>query len=161
MSKSYSSLGSATLAVPKLFFVFAGIVVFSFAYYTLTIERTNKMVKEIERIETRTRDAFPCMQYALVAIYNGWFPCFNGSGQDSIFLYTDEVWKYGKTCNGEKGRYPGGFPVKGLRFRAEFSGTEKECLIQEKLRIYNYPNLPECKKRNFIMLRPAGNIIDR
>jgi len=63
MSKSHSSLGSATLAVPKLFFVFAGIVVFSFAYYALTIERTKKKVKEIERIESKPRDCFPCVQY--------------------------------------------------------------------------------------------------
>jgi len=161
MSKSHSSLGSATLAVPKFFFVFAGIVVFSFAYYALTIERTKKMVGEIERIETRTRDAFPCMQYALVAEIDGWFPCYNNPRRLKIYLYKGEVWKYGKTCFGEDGRYKGGLPVDGLRFIIEFVGTEQECLIQEKLKIYNYPNLPEWKKRDFILIRPAGNKIDR
>jgi len=161
MSKSHSSLGSATLAVPKFFFVFAGIVIFSFAYYALNIERTKKMVKEIERIESKTRDDFPCVQYALVADIEGWYPCYNCLDRSTIYLHKEEVWKYGKTCLGEEGRYKGKLPVAGLRFMVQFTGTEKECLIQEKLKIYNYPNLPECKKRDFILLRPAGNLIDR
>ena len=52
-------------------------------------------------------------------------------------------------------------PVIGLRYRADFFGTEQECLVEEKRKIYNYPNLPECKKRDFVILRPAGNKIDR
>jgi len=43
----------------------------------------------------------------------------------------------------------------------QIQGTEKECLIAEKEKIYNYPNLPECLKRNFVLIRPAGNKIDR
>ena len=78
-----------------------------------------------------------------------------------IFLYKDEVWKYGKTCNGESGRYTSGLPFQNLRYLSEFTGNEQECLLEEKRKIYAYPSLPECQKRNFILLRPAGNKIDK
>ncbi len=75
---------------------------------------------------------------ALVAIESGWFPCFKCGGRDSIYLYENEVWKYGKTCNGQEGRYSGGFPTSFLEYVPEFFGTEQACLIEEKRKIYNY-----------------------
>jgi len=130
-------------------------------FIKLSIERAAKKAREIERIESHSFQYQNCVQYALVAIKDGWFPCYNCGTADSIYLYEDEVWKYGKTCFGEKGRYPNGLPVGNLDFIPQFSGTEKECLIMEKEKIYNYPNLPECLKRNIVLIRPAGNKIDK
>ena len=132
-----------------------------FSFYKLSLDRVQKRDLEITRILDKTLDDKLCEQYALVAIESGWFPCFKCGGKDSIYLYEDEVWKYGKTCNGEYGRYSSGLPVPNLIYNLEFTGTEVECLVMEKRKIYNYPNLPECKKRNFIMLRSAGNKIDK
>ncbi len=130
-------------------------------FFTLPIERARKKALEIDWITTRTYPDNYCEQYALVAFREGWFPCFNCGYTDSIYLYKGEVWKYGKTCLGEYGRYPNGFGVPNLQYIREYVGTEKNCLIMEKEKIYNYPNLPECLKRTVFLIRPAGNKIDR
>ncbi len=132
-----------------------------FSFIKLSIERATKKAKEIERIESHTFKHENCVQYALVAVTDGWFPCYNCGVAESIYLKEGEVWKYGKTCNGEQGRYPNGLPHKNLMFKIQFTGNESECLIMEKEKIYNYPNLPEAKKRNIFLIRPAGNKIDR
>lgn len=139
-------------------------IITTFAFFfliKLSIERAQKKTIEIERIESHSYTKTNCVQYALVATKNAWFPCFRCGGRDSIFLYEDEVWRYGKTCNGEFGRYKSGLPAANLIYIVEYEGTEEECLIEEKEKIYNYPNLPECRKRNFVLLRPPGNKIDR
>jgi len=46
-------------------------------------------------------------------------------------------------------------------FVPQYEGTEQECLIEEKRKIYDYPNLPECRKRSIVLMRPPGNKIDR
>jgi len=130
-------------------------------FIRLSIERAAKKAREIERIESHSFKYNNCEQYALIAAKDGWFPCYNCGTSDSIYLYEKEVWKYGKTCFGEKGRYPNGLPYKNLQYKVELEGTEKECLIMEKEKIYNYPNLPECQKRSIILIRPAGNKIDK
>jgi len=130
-------------------------------FIKLSIERAAKKAREIERIESQSFQYQNCEQYALVASENGWFPCYNCGTTDSIYLYKGEVWKYGKTCFGEQRRYPNGLPYPNLRYILQFSGSEKECLIAEKEKIYNYPNLPESLKRNNVLIRPAGNKIDR
>jgi len=130
-------------------------------FIRLSIERAAKKAREIERIESHSFQYQNCEQYALIADESGWFPCYNCGTIDSIYLYKNEVWKYGKTCFGEKGRYPNGLPVENLRYEMQSQGTEKECLIIEKEKIYNYPNLPECLKRSIFLHRPPGNKIDR
>ncbi len=130
-------------------------------FFKLSIERAAKKAQEIERIESHSFQYQNCEQYALVATEDGWFPCYNCGTADSIYLYEGEVWKYGKTCFGEKGRYSTGLPFPKLIYEIEFEGNEKECLLMEKEKIYNYPNLPECLKRKIVLLRPAGNKIDR
>jgi len=132
-----------------------------FFFFKLSIERAAKKALEIDRIMTKTYPNEFCEQYALIARKNGWFPCYNCGTSDSVYLYKGEVWKYGKTCFGEQGRYPNGLPTENLEYINEFSGDEKECLLMEKEKIYNYPNLPECLKRNIVLIRPAGNKIDR
>jgi len=141
--------------------IFAILTTFVVFFFKLSIERAAKKAREIERIESHSFQYQNCEQYALVAAKDGWFPCYNCGTADSIYLYKGEVWKYGKTCFGEQGRYQEGLPFKNLRFIQEFVGTEKECLVMEKEKIYNYPNLPECLKRNSVLIRPAGNKIDR
>ena len=132
-----------------------------FSFIKLSIERATKKAKEIERIESHSFKYNNCEQYALVALKDGWFPYYNCDTSDSIYLYKGEVWKYGKTCLGESERYKSGLPTENLRFVQQFKGSEKECLIMEKEKIYNYPNLPECIKRNIFLHRPPGNKIDR
>ena len=122
---------------------------------------SRKKAREIERIESHSFQYQNCVQYALVAAENGWFPCFNCGTSDSIYLYQGEVWKYGKTCFSQEQRYPNGLPHYKLEYFIQFRGNEKECLVMEKEKIYNYPNLPECLNRNFVLIRPAGNKIDR
>jgi len=130
-------------------------------FFKLSIERAEKKAREIERIESHSFQYQNCVQYALVAAENGWFPCFNCGTSDSIYLYKGEVWKYGKTCFSQEQRYPNGLPHYKLEYFIQFRGNEKECLVMEKEKIYNYPNLPECLNRNFVLIRPAGNKIDR
>ena len=129
-------------------------------YYAIPKVRILKRDREISRIITKTDIKFNCIQYALIVRKEGLYPCYNCLTK-TIYMYVGEVWKYGKTCNGEKGRYSGGMPYKYLRFTLQFMGTENECLIIEKTKIYAYPTLPECRKRNIILLRPPGNKIDR
>ena len=132
-----------------------------FYFYKHTAERLEKKTREIEHIESHRYNKTNCEQYALVASKNGWYPCYKCETKKRIYLYKGEIWKYGKTCNGQDGRYSNGLPELELDYIIQFSGNESECLIEEKNKIYNYPNLPECRKRKFVLTRPAGNKIDR
>lgn len=129
--------------------------------FTISENRIKKRDAEMHRIADKSDNDKLCEQYALKALKDGWFPCLKCNGITKIFLNHGEVWKYGKTCNAEFGRYPAGLPYPGLYYFTEYFGTEKECLLEEKRKIYNYPNLPECQKRNVSLLRPPGNKIDR
>jgi len=130
--------------------------------FWLSPQRQSKMDIEIKGIKSKLRRTDKtCEQYALVALVSGWYPCYNCGTETLIYLNKDEVWKYGKTCNEEKGRYPNGLPIDGLIYIVQFTGTEEECLIEEKRKIYNYPNLPECILRKVKLMRPPGNKIDK
>jgi len=148
------------------FFYLVGlIIIVSYFSYQITKERGNKKEKEIENIKAKSykydNDTL-CEQYSLRALINGYFPCYQKSCNNGlIWLNKDEVWKYGKTCLGQKGRYPEGFSIENLYYQIEFKGTEKECLVTEKEKIYNYPFLPEAQIRNIKLLRPPGNKIDK
>lgn len=132
----------------------------------LPLERLKKFQAELAGILAHQATGRICEQYALVAASDGWFPCHNCGEEIRIFLKNGEVWKYGKTCMGQMGRYSGGLPHPNLRFRPEFKGTEIQCLVVEKIKIYNYLVHPENIARALAngtvpMLRPAGNLIDR
>ncbi len=131
-----------------------------FVFWTIPLERVLKRDREIARIRVKDYRFEACVQYALVATEDGWYPCYE-CATGMIFLKKGEVWKYGKTCIGEDKRYATGLPFKNLDFVSQFGGTEEECLIVEKQKIYNYPNLPECQNRGIFLLRPPGNKIDR
>ena len=132
----------------------------------LPYDRLQKLSAELTGILAKTCLGRPCMQYALVAASDGWFPCYNCGTETTVSLKKGEVWKYGKTCNGEHGRYSGGLPFDNLQFEVQFSGTEIQCLVMEKIKIYNYLVHPEniaraIENQTTPILRPAGNRIDR
>lgn len=120
----------------------------------LSTWRKEKLVKELENLDEAE-------QYALLATDNGYYPCLSckTSRVDStrIFLFRNEVWKYGTTTKGEKGRYRKTLASMNLKYQSQFVGTLADCLKQEKIKIYNYPLLPESLKRNFHLIRPPGN----
>jgi len=100
----------------------------------------------------------------------GKFPCHEcPSGE--IYLNQHEVWRYGFAgMGGQKGRYPNGvFYKEGkwllnqdhLYYQIELEGTRPECEIEEKVKIYHYPELPEAQKRDIDLIRPSGNKQDR
>ena len=101
-----------------------------------------------------------------------WYPVLKRNQKvatDSIWLEEGEVWRYGKTCITEIGRYPGKIyyqdakwklTLRNIVYDPEFIGSETECLVKEKEKIYNYPLLPECLKRKRKLIRPAGCIND-
>ena len=145
----------------KQIFLFASAVFVTILIFNIiTTERILKRDREISRIETKTNVKDNCIQYALIVRKEGFYPCYK-CPTNTIYMYVGEVWKYGKTCIGQTGRYPQGMPYKYMRFTPQFIGSENDCLIMEKRKIYAYPMLPECLKRNIKLLRPPGNKIDR
>jgi len=120
----------------------------------LTPKRESKLKRELDNLDEAE-------QYALLARDNGYYPCLSclASGVDSmkIFLFRGEVWKYGTTTKGEIGRYRNTLASQKLIYFRQFVGTLPACLKQEKVKIYQYPLLPESLKRNFHLIRPPGN----
>ena len=148
------------------------VVTVSYVTYTngkleLSPERIAKRDSAITRIYER-KDT-PCEQYVLKARYTGWFPILKHGEKialDNIWLNKSEVWKYGKTCINEEGRYPGAIYYIDIKWKltrdeliyeVEFRGSEIDCLVEEKRKIFNYPLLPECLIRIIKLIRPAGN----
>jgi hypothetical protein len=116
----------------------------------LSPERQGKLERELWELENAE-------QYVLRARYSGYFPCYSCGEQMDIFLFVGEVWRYGVTRKGEKGRYSTGLPNKKLLYLVEYEGPLQECLKQEKMKIYSYALLPENIKRKTPLIRPPGN----
>lgn len=119
--------------------------------------------KRAEKLEKLLKNAEEgAEQYALRAVHNGLYICYSCAGQDSIFLFAHEIWKYGIALNGEKGRYSDAFLRSNkLIYEPQFKGDIGECYRQEKIKIFTYPTLPENTKRGVNqLLRPPGNIYD-
>lgn len=121
----------------------------------LSPARQAKLDKELEEIDN-------AKQYALIATESQYYPCPScPNGTKVIFLNAGEVWRYGVTRIGESGRYPNkSFGASDLVFVTQFEGTYSECLKMEKIKIYNYPLLPEALQRNIKLIRPPGNAYD-
>jgi len=130
----------------------------------LPIARAEKCDKEIEGILKKALTLKFGVQYALVAVKDGFYPCYNGE-MTMIFLKKGEVWKYGKTCLTQEQRY-NDLKERNLVFIPQFVGIEEQCLIMEKQKIYNYYLLQENIERALktgtkLLIRPPGNKIDR
>ena len=121
-------------------------------------DKLEKLIGEIERVKAKTRKSPPCEQYTLIAIEEGIYPCFKNG---SVYLKAGEIWKIGKTCGGSKERYASGYPDKRLRYQPEFFGSEEQCLIVEKAKIYAYFESAENQKREIPLNLPPGNKIYR
>ncbi len=120
----------------------------------LAQERLVKMEREIKNINKAE-------QYVLIAREDGFFTCHSCLGTTTIFLLKGQVWRYGTTTKGEKGRYKSTLENLNLVFRRQFKGTLPECLLEEKKKIYFYALLPENVERVQPLIRPPGNKQDR
>lgn len=127
--------------------------------------------KQLEILKIQIEHELPvCEQYALIVVQAGNFPCHECESGE-IYLNFGDTWRYGVAgMGGQKGRYPGKvFYKEGkwkltkdhLRYKMQFKGTRPECLIEEKEKIYHYPDLPEAQKREIKLIRPPGNKQDR
>lgn len=120
----------------------------------LSAAREAQMQQRLQRLER-------CEQYVLQAKFSGFYPCHNCGADTLIFLRAGEVWKYGITIQGEKGRYPNTWiTALGLRYRVQYRGSIQDCLQQETLKIYQYALLPENTRRKLPLVRPPGNKLD-
>jgi hypothetical protein len=117
---------------------------------TLAPWRKAKLERELAKIEQAE-------QYVLKADVAGYFPCFNCYDKPHVYLNAGEIWKYGVTMNGEKGRYKSGLPTERLVYLVEYEGPLNKCLKLEKTKIYNYALLPENTRRERPLMRPPGN----
>lgn len=113
--------------------------------------------KRSEKLHRDTLNLESSEQYALRATTSKYYPCLSCPYRDSIFLYTNEVWKYGTTINGQNKRYGNSLYAQSLFYEVEFRGTIDECLKQERIKIIRYPLLPENIKRKNPIARPPGN----
>jgi hypothetical protein len=119
----------------------------------LSSSRDDQMQQRLKRLNQ-------CEQYVLQAKFNGFYPCYSCGVDTTIFLHAGEVWKYGITIQGEKGRYRNWLTSLGLRYRVQYRGSIQECLRQETLKIYQYALLPENTIRTPPLIRPPGNKAD-
>lgn len=99
--------------------------------------------KEKARLEQKMKEIEDSEQYALLAAKDGFYTCLH-SGRATCYLYKGEVFKYGVTTKGEFGRYNTSFMMKhNVIYVVQFKGNVAECLIQEQVKLFNYPYLPE------------------
>jgi len=135
----------------------------------ITLERNEKKLALIRKV---LRENFlpVCEQYALTALIAQNYPCFECE-KGKIFLKIGEVWRYGFAGEGgEQARYPTATYYKDdkwhltdtdLEYNAQFKGVRWRCLIEEIIKIFDYPDLSEAKAREIKLIRPPGNKQDR
>jgi hypothetical protein len=113
------------------------------------LQELDKKIDEFEQAE----------QYALVAKKDGYYVCYHCS-ITTCFLQQGMVWKYGVTRKGAIKRYPGEWLANmHLDYIVQFRGTNHECLIEEKRKIFLYPLHFDNQIRESMdrMARPPGN----
>ena len=99
--------------------------------------------KEKARLEQKMKEIDDAEQYALLAAKDGLYTCLH-SGRETCYLRKGEVFKYGVTTKTEFGRYNTSFMMKhNVIYVVQFKGNVAECLIQEQIKLFNYPYLPE------------------
>lgn len=111
------------------------------------------------RLDKDQRELEEAEQYVLVARSAGMYPCYRCPSQ-RFFLNAGEIWKYGVTRKGARGRYSERFLMaNNLNYRVQLVGDYAMCLMAEKGKLYNYPLLPENLSRpdSLRLLFPPGN----
>lgn len=99
--------------------------------------------REKAKLEQKMKEIDDAEQYALLAAKDGLYACLH-SCRATCFLHKGEVFKYGVTTKGEFGRYNTSFMMKhNVIYVVQFKGNVAECLIQEQVKLFNYPYLPE------------------
>ena len=112
-------------------------------------QQLQKKLNELEEAE----------QYALIATKSGMYPCLH-SGHTLYFLHVGEIWKYGVTTKGERGRYTGQYLLdNSVAYVIQYLGTVGECLKQEQIKLFSYPLLPEnlARPEKDRLIRPPFN----
>lgn len=102
-------------------------------------------------------------QYALIATTDGMYPCLHSS-RALYHLRIGEVWKYGVTAKGERGRYTAQFlQDNAVSYIIQLHATFSECLKEEQRKLFTYPLLPEnlARKEDGRLLRPPYNPVLR
>lgn len=115
--------------------------------------------KHQQQLQKKLNELEDAEQYALVAMAEGLYPCVH-SGRALYHLHPGEVWKYGVTARGERGRYTTHFlQGNGVEYVIQFKGNMTECLQEEQRKLFSYPLLPENLARAEIdrLLRPPYN----
>jgi len=118
--------------------------------------------KHQQQLKKKLNELEDAEQYALVAMKEGMYPCLH-SGRALYFLHIGEVWKYGVTVKGERGRYTSLFlQENSVQYIIQFKGTLTECLQAEQLQLFEYPILPENLVRLEVdrLIRPPYNPIE-
>jgi hypothetical protein len=118
----------------------------------LTAKHQNQLRKKLNELEEAE-------QYALVAMIDGWYPCLH-SGHALCYLHIGEVWKYGVTTKGERGRFTGQFILdNSVGYIIQYTGTVGECLKEEQVKLFSYPLLPEnlARLETDRLIRPPYN----
>lgn len=111
--------------------------------------------KDLERQVGELEEA---EQYALVALNDGFYECYHCAG-GNCYLQEGMIWKYGITRKGANRRYRGLWLNKmRLAYRVQFRGTNYECQIEEKRKIFLYPlHLDnQIRKPSDRLARPPG-----
>ena len=137
-----------------------------------------RLLQDIIAIEIADNLLPNCKQYVLIAKKAGMYPILQTTHHNRpeikgwIWLNVGEVWRYGTTIYNQKKRYPNDvyFVSKDgttvltdveLEYEIQVEGTMKAVLIEEKIKIYTYPLLPECiarvKSGEDFLSRSPGN----
>ncbi|TAD97989.1 MAG: hypothetical protein EAZ97_11565 [Bacteroidetes bacterium] len=154
------------LLILALFLTLLTVVMIKESFEEVTIQKADGTYQlkanKIRQLQKDTAKFSQAEQYVLIAEVNGWYPCATCVGADSVFLFKGEVWKYGVTINGEKGRYNGAKnPLNNdLEYIVQFRGNIETCLKLERIQIATYPLLPENLKRIVKLGRPPFNPIN-
>lgn len=99
--------------------------------------------KHQQKLQNKLNELEEAEQYALIATKEGFYPCLH-SGHALYFLHVGEIWKYGVTTKGERGRFTGQFILdNSVAYVIQHTGTVGECLKEEQVKLFSYPLLPE------------------
>lgn len=105
--------------------------------------RTPAYPKHQQQLQKKLNELNEAEQYALVATKEGLFPCLH-SGHAVYHLHIGEVWKYGVTTKGERGRYTTQFLLdNSVSYVVQYVGRIGDCLQAEQTKLFSYPVLPK------------------